>query len=70
MEEMHLPCLNEFKSRDATLLENEFLGKVNIKNRSSLRELNVSELSSTSDVLVPSLLSGRDIRTWNYIIWM
>ena len=55
--------LYEFESRDATFLENEFPRKENIKNKSSLRELNKFELSSTSDVLVVSLLNGSDIGT-------
>ena len=41
----------------------KFPKKGNIKNKSCPRELNEFELSSTSDVLVPSLLSGRDIGT-------
>ena len=32
--------LDEFESKDATFLENEFPRKENIKNKSSLRELN------------------------------
>ena len=43
-------------------LENEFSMKENIENKSSLKESNQFELSSTSDVLIPSLMSGRDIR--------
>ena len=42
--------LDEFESGDATFLENEFLKKGNIENKSSLRELNEFELSNKSDV--------------------
>ena len=55
--------LDEFKLRDATIFENKFPMKGNINNNSSLIELNEFELSSISDVPVPSLLSGRDTGT-------